>query len=155
VTGRSWKCFESVHVSLKPILRTAIVCEGCTNPVANSSSIVKVVSTALVHCGGIFTELHLSLAALQASAQQKRNNLLGVAVKSAALLGVDELVPVRVVSIGSSLFSSPRFPRTPSSSLSWYRLIHANPPISKNQICTHFSMAHCMVSYAMSMGTAQ
>jgi hypothetical protein len=62
-----------------------------------------VVSTPLVHCGGIFTKLHLSLAALQAFAQPKRNNLLGVTVESAALLGVDELVPVRVVSIGSSV----------------------------------------------------
>jgi hypothetical protein len=81
-----------------------------------------VVSTPLVHCGGIFTKLHLSLAALQAFAQPKRNNLLGVTVESAALLGVDELVPVRVVSIGSSVavfsinVSVCRLPRTSSFS---------------------------------------
>jgi len=32
----------------------------------NSSLMATVVSTALVHCGGIFTEPHLSLAALPA-----------------------------------------------------------------------------------------
>jgi hypothetical protein len=55
----------------------------------------QAVSTALVHCdGGIFTKWQLLLAALQALVQQKKAHLLGVAVKGAALLGVDEVVPV-------------------------------------------------------------
>jgi uncharacterized protein YjiK len=55
-----------------------------------------VVSTALVHCGdGIFTKLQLSLAALQALRSTKeKDSLLLVSVESAALLGVDEVVPV-------------------------------------------------------------
>jgi hypothetical protein len=58
------------------------------------------VSTALVHCGNrIFTILQLSLVALQAFTQQKRNNLLLVTVESAALLGVHELVPMHMVSV--------------------------------------------------------
>lgn len=36
------------------------------------SHMAMVVSTALVHCGGIFTEPHLSLAALPAFTQQKK-----------------------------------------------------------------------------------
>jgi len=52
------------------------------------------VSTALVHCdGGIFTKWQLLLAALHALVQQKKH-LLIFAVKGAALLGVDKVVPV-------------------------------------------------------------
>ena len=68
-----------------------LVADGCARFLANQA-----VSTALVHCdGGIFTKWQLLLAALQAAAlvQQKRH-LLVLAVEGAALLGVDEVVPV-------------------------------------------------------------
>lgn len=40
--------------------------------VQSSSHMAMIVSTTLVHCGGIFTEPPLSLAALLAFAQQKK-----------------------------------------------------------------------------------
>jgi len=40
--------------------------EGRYTRERNSSHLAMIVSTALVHCGGIFTELHLSLVALKA-----------------------------------------------------------------------------------------
>ncbi len=48
---------------------------------------------------GICTVLQSSLVTLKVFAQQMKMNLLLVAVESAALLGVDELVPVSLVSV--------------------------------------------------------
>jgi hypothetical protein len=69
-----------------------------TRPTGDSPRFLvkQAVSTALVHCdGGIFTKWQLLLAALQALVQQKKHLLL-LAVEGAALLGVDEVVPMEL-----------------------------------------------------------